>query len=416
MRLLPACFLSALLGALCCQWLSSGQSGESAFARDRDGRAAAREVVADERIGPSIPDFFDSPRDSAPAPAPSLQVAHLFDRNGLTPEESINVAVYEQVNKGVVNIVTRSTQVAGLFLLEQTSEGTGSGAVIDHNGHIVTNLHVVEGADQVTVTLFDGTSYEATPVGADPVNDIAVLKIDAPAESLHPIRIGDSSRLKVGMRVFAIGNPFGLERTMTTGIISSLNRTLTVRGNRTVKNVIQIDAAVNPGNSGGPLIDSHGTIIGLNTAIASRTGQSAGVGFAIPSNLLRRVVPQLVRHGRVIRPEIGIQRVYQTEQGLLIATLTADGPAAQAGLRGPRTVRQQRGPFVFERVDRTAADLIVAVDGRPVKTADDFLGYIESKQPGETVVLTVIREQRKVEVPVRLGDGRREQESASRFR
>ncbi|MEX0716496.1 MAG: trypsin-like peptidase domain-containing protein [Planctomycetaceae bacterium] len=413
MKFFAGCFLSAVLGATCCQYLGSGRSWDAAFAQERGGFApSAAERI--ERIGPSP---NSAPRLPGPAFAPPPgPTAHLFDGTGLTPEEAINVAVYERANKGVVNITTRSTRVEGFFLLEQSSEGSGSGAVIDRAGHVVTNLHVVEGADQVMVTLFDGKSHEATPVGADPVNDIAVLRIDAPADSLHPIQLGDSSRLKVGMRVFAIGNPFGLERTMTTGIVSSLNRSLKVRGNRTVRQIIQIDAAVNPGNSGGPLLDAHGTLIGLNTAIASRTGQSAGVGFAIPSNLLRRVVPQLVRHGRVIRPEIGIQRVYETERGLLVATVTPEGPAAEAGLRGPRTVRQQRGLFVFDRVDRSAADLIVGVDGEPVKTADDFLGYIESKQPGDQVVLTVIRDEERIEVPVRLGDGRPEQEAAARPR
>src|SRR5690606_38519378 len=163
-------------------------------------------------------------------------------------------------------------------------------------------------------------------------------------------------------RVFAIGNPFGLERTMTTGIISSLNRSLQIRGNRTVKSIIQIDAAVNPGNSGGPLLDTRGRLIGMNTAIPSRNGQSAGVGFAIPSNLITRVAPQLIRHGRVIRPEIGILRVYETDDGLLVARLTPGGPAERAGLRGPQITRSKRGPFVMERVDRSAGDLIIKVD------------------------------------------------------
>ncbi|MEX0704549.1 MAG: trypsin-like peptidase domain-containing protein [Planctomycetales bacterium] len=409
MKFFAGCFVSAVLGALCVQYSTGGDPREAAYAQDRLGPAF-----------PGEPARAAAPSSTrAPAIAPPSQLgpsAPPFDRDGLTPEEAVNVAVYEQVNKGVVNITTRSTRLEGFFLMEQSSEGTGSGAVIDRAGHVLTNLHVVEGADQVMVTLFDGNSYEATPVGADPVNDIAVLRIDAPRDSLHPIRLGDSGRLQVGMRVFAIGNPFGLERTMTTGIISSLNRSLKVRGNRTVRQIIQIDAAVNPGNSGGPLIDTHGSIIGMNTAIASTTGQSAGVGFAIPVNLVRRVVPQLVQHGRVIRPEIGIQRVYETERGLLVATVTPEGPADVAGLRGPRAVRQQRGPFVFERVDRTAADLIVGVDDRPVKTADDFLGYIESKQPGERVVLTIIRDERRMEVPVTLGDVRREAEAAARPR
>jgi len=207
--------------------------------------------------------------------------------------------------------------------------------------------------------------------------------------------------------VFAIGNPFGLERTMTTGIISSLNRTLQVTNNRSIKSIIQIDAAVNPGNSGGPLLNSHGRLIGMNTAIASRTGQSAGVGFAIPSSLIARVVPQLIAHGRVIRPEIGIQMVKVTEKGMLIAKLTPDGPAARAGLRGPQVVKKRRGPLSWDTIDFAAADLITAIDGEPIKNADDFLTAIESKQPGDRVDLTVVRGGQEFKVPVILGSGER---------
>ncbi|HCS53511.1 MAG TPA: serine protease, partial [Planctomycetaceae bacterium] len=188
------------------------------------------------------------------------------------------------------------------FLQAVPEEGTGSGMVIDKSGHILTNFHVIEDVREVAVTLFNGESYDATYVGSDPVNDLAVIRIEAPPEELIPVRMGNSSKLKVGMNVYAIGNPFGLERTLTTGIISSLSRSLKINGDRTIKSIIQIDAAVNPGNSGGPLLDSHGRMIGINTAIYSKTGQSSGVGFAIPVNLAKRVIPQLIRHGHVIRP------------------------------------------------------------------------------------------------------------------
>ena len=174
----------------------------------------------------------------------------------------------------------------------------------------------------MAVTLHDGKTYDATFVGADPINDIAIIKIDAKKEVLFPIVLGDSNRLRVGMRVYAIGNPFGLERTLTTGIISSLNRSLQIHRNRTIKSIIQIDAAINPGNSGGPLLGSHGKLIGMNTAIASKTGQSSGVGFAIPVNLIARVIPQLIEHGRIFRPELGIEKVSETDKGLRIAQIT----------------------------------------------------------------------------------------------
>ncbi|NLE37877.1 MAG: PDZ domain-containing protein, partial [Pirellulaceae bacterium] len=274
----------------------------------------------------------------------------------------------------------------------------------------LTNNHVVEGAHNIQVTLFDGKSYEAKVVGLDAATDIALLKIDAPVESLYPVTPGSSTGLRVGQRVYAIGNPFGFERTLTTGIISSLNRQLPGRRSaRKIKSLIQIDAAINPGNSGGPLLDSRGRMIGMNTAIASRTGESAGVGFAIPINTIARVVPQLMKDGRVIRADVGILTVYQTNKGLLIKDLAPGGPAENAGLRGPKLVRRrkQQGPLVYEyhTIDRSAADLIIAVDGKPLGDADEFLTLIEAKQPGDDIVVTIIRDGRQQNVTVRLTAG-----------
>ena len=334
------------------------------------------------------------------------QVERLPEVDDLTPEELVNVAVYDHCNRSVVNINTKVVRTDAFNLFEVPSEGAGSGSVIDSDGHILTNFHVVDGAREVQVTLFDGKSYEARLVGGDESNDVAVLKIEAPRESLIPVVFGDSLRLRVGQKVFAIGNPFGLERTLTTGIISSLDRSLPTHNRRTIKSIIQIDAAINPGNSGGPLLDSRGRLIGMNTAIASKTGQSAGVGFAIPVANIARVVPELIAHGRVIRPDAGITRVMQTEKGLLIAAMTPGGPAEQAGLRGFRVVRQRRrqGPFTYETqsIDRNAADLIVAVDHQPITTANDFLTLIESRHPGDEAVLTVIRDSHEIDIRVRL--------------
>jgi S1-C subfamily serine protease len=309
-----------------------------------------------------------------------------------TPEERVNIAVYEHVNRSVVNITTRSVRNEGFFFGDVASEGEGSGVVIDHQGRILTNFHVVDEAREVQVTLFNSKTYDAKTVGQDPASDVAVVQIDAPPGDLYPVTFGDSTRLRVGQKVFAIGNPFGLERTLTTGIISSLNRSLPSRSqNRTIKQIIQIDAAINPGNSGGPLLDTHGRMIGINTAIASRTGESAGVGFAIPVNTVGRVLPQIIQRGHVVRPDVGITRVYQTDRGLLLATLTQGGAAQRAGLRGPKVVRRtkRQGPFVYEyqTVDRSAADLIVAVDGNKILTADDFLSAIDSKQQLKGLIL-----------------------------
>lgn len=326
----------------------------------------------------------------------------------LTPDELANVRVYEAVNRSVVNVNTKGTVAAGLFLFEVPSEGAGSASVIDKQGHLLTNYHVVEGADEIQVMLYDGSAYQASLIGFDAATDVAVLRITADAALLEPVVFGTSANLLVGQRVFAIGNPFGLERTLTTGIISSLNRSIPTKSGRTIKSIIQTDAAINPGNSGGPLLDSQGLLIGMNTAIASRTGQSAGVGFAIPVGTLQRIVPQLILKGRVTRADAGIARVFQTEKGLLVAGLVPGGPAERAGVRGFKVVRERRrqGPFMaeFTRVDRSGADTILAVAGVDVKTADDFLSAVETRKPGERILLTVEREGRRLDVPVVLDE------------
>ncbi len=388
MRIAVACLVSAIVGGIVSGIVVSVSEPTA--------------LVAQERRGPGFPLLPILP-DAPKAPVVRNLNKEWLQSTALTPDEQVNVFVYENVNRSVVNITTRNVKVDNFFLRVVPEEGTGSGVVIDQAGHIVTNYHVIENVREVSVTLFNGESYDATFVGADPINDIAVIRIEAPVEFLKPVRMGDSTPLKVGMNVYAIGNPFGLERTLTTGIISSLNRSLQIHRDRTIKSIIQIDAAVNPGNSGGPLLDSHGRLIGINTAIYSKTGQSSGVGFAIPVNLIKRVVPQLIQHGRVERAEIGISRVYETEKGLLIAKLSPGGAAEAAGLKGPQVMRQRRGPFIIERMDRSAADLIVALDGKPITSAEDFRDEIEAHKPGDTVVLTIVRAGKELRIPVTLG-------------
>ncbi|MDG2131509.1 MAG: trypsin-like peptidase domain-containing protein [Fuerstiella sp.] len=385
MKQIVICFVSAAAGTVFGAWLISGGSslpsaaGQPAAQQNTSGPATSTDDNADLKLS--------KPR------------AYLSD--GLTPDEATSAYVYDLTNRSVVNIATRVGSERTFFRQNRT-EDAGSGFVLDTDGHILTNFHVIEAAQRILVTLHNGNSYDAEPIGVDPINDIAIIRLDVPPELLFPITIGDSSALKVGMKVLAIGNPFGLERTMTTGIISSLNRTLPVTRARSIKSVIQTDAAINPGNSGGPLLDSHGRLIGMNTAIASQTGQSAGIGFAIPSNLIARVIPELIEHGRVIRPDIGITEVLQTEDGLRILRMDPEGPAAQVGLKGPAIRRVKRGFVVFESEDRSAADLIVGVNGKDTRKVDEFLSEVESHRPGDIVVVQIIRDGEAIEVEVQL--------------
>jgi S1-C subfamily serine protease len=327
-----------------------------------------------------------------------------------SPEERQNILVYDVANPSVVNISTQSVVYDGFFGMEGTSEGSGSGSVLDKQGHILTNFHVVDGAQRVEVTLANGKSYPARLVGHDKIDDLAVLQVEAPPAVLHPINFGDSADLKVGQRVYALGNPFGWERTMTTGIISGLNRTLPSRDDelRTMKALIQTDAAMNPGNSGGPLLDSSARMIGMNVAIATgRARQNSGVGFAIPVNRIKRQVQELIEYGRVTRGDIGITQVMIADEGIIAADLVKDGPAEEAGLRPMRIVRErlQRGyrTYVRERYDVEHADIITAIDGEPVHSASEFVDAIESRKPGESVTLSIFREGRARTLEVTLG-------------
>jgi S1-C subfamily serine protease len=322
--------------------------------------------------------------------------------NELDSDERNNVNVYAAANKSVVNITTEAQGLG--FFGDETSTGTASGLVLDKHGRILTNLHVVQGGDSVRVTLFDGTQHDAKVIGADASTDVAVLVIDVPPEKLFPLPLGDSSKVLVGQKILALGNPFGLERTLTAGIISSLDRSLKAKNGRMIKGIIQTDAAINPGNSGGPLLNSRGQVIGLNTAIVSQVGQSAGISFAVPINAIARILDQLIVNGRVIRADLGITRVYSTEDGLLVLDLLEGGPAEAAGIRPIRVRLQQIAPGVVRpSIDRQSADLLVAVEHKRVHTVEELLTEVEKHRPGDTVRITVIRAGKPVDVSVQLG-------------
>jgi S1-C subfamily serine protease len=325
--------------------------------------------------------------------------------NQLTPEELTHIHVYELTNRSVVNVNTHFESHDRFFpMLSAQADGAGSGSVIDKEGHILTNYHVVEDAQEIQVTLNDAKSYPASLVGFDADHDIAILKIDAPAEQLFPITFGTSQNLKVGQRVYALGNPFGLERTMTTGIVSNLNRTLPSRvEGREMQSIIQTDAALNPGNSGGPLIDTSGRMIGMNVAIATKSGQNAGLGFAIPVSRIVRFIPELIAKGKITRPDLGIVNVMETDKGLQIVRINPGGPAERAGLRGWGRREVKRGPLVMTTNDSSKADYITAIDGQPVSKGDNLIEKIEEHRPGDTVVLSILRDGQTAQVSITLG-------------
>lgn len=327
----------------------------------------------------------------------------------ITEDEKNNIAVYEKVADGVVNITSIAVQL-DFFFNPFPTQGSGSGSIIDSKGHILTNHHVVANAQKLEVTLADGSKWPAKLVGSDPDNDLAVIKIEAPKEKLKVIPMGDSKNLRIGQKVLAIGNPFGLERTLTTGVISSLGRTIRSDAGYLIEDVIQTDAAINPGNSGGPLLNSEGEIIGINSAIISPSGGSVGIGFAIPVNTAKRVIPELISKGYVSYPYIGatiqslIPEIAQflklkVDRGAMIAEVVKGGPADKAGLKGGNQ-RVQVGNMIVI----VGGDVVVKADQNEVKTHDDLIRYIREKRPGDTIFLKVYRKGNFLDIKVRLGE------------
>ena len=318
-------------------------------------------------------------------------------------DERNNIEVYRTLSPRVVFI--HSTSYArDFFGFVEPQEGSGSGSILDQQGNILTNYHVIQGAQKLSVSMGGKKDYPAVVVGGDPDTDLAVIRLtEKPAGPLTVVPMGDSDRLEVGQKVLAIGNPFGLDRTLTTGVISGLQRPIRARNNRLIEGAIQTDASINPGNSGGPLLDSHGRMIGINSQILSPSGSSAGVGFAVPVSIAKRVVPQLVQYGRVRRPKLGIntrdisslrnQIDLPVDEGVLIYQVARGGGAATAGLRG---VQQT------EMGDVELGDIIVGINNDRVSNSDDLFRVLDKHQIGETVQVHVWRDGRRMSVPVRL--------------
>ena len=321
-------------------------------------------------------------------------------RGELSQGEKSTIGLFRQASPSVVHITAITVQ-RDLFTLNviQIPEGTGSGVVWDTNGNVITNFHVIQNADAAQVTLADQSNWKARVVGVAPDKDLAVLRIDAPATRLRPIPIGTSKDLQVGQGVFAIGNPFGLDQTLTTGVISALGREIESVTRRPIQGVIQTDAAVNPGNSGGPLLDSAGRLIGVNAAIYSPSGASAGIGFAIPVDTVNRIVPELIRYGKITRPGIGVQAAEDQiaqqlgVKGVLVVDVVAGSAAAKAGIRP--TKREASGRVRL-------GDVIVAVDGVKVGSPNDLFLALEKYKIGDTVNFSLLRDGKTVQTRVTL--------------
>jgi S1-C subfamily serine protease len=321
-----------------------------------------------------------------------------------TEDEANNIEIFSEASPSVVYVTNTALVRSSPFSrnVQEIPQGAGTGFVWDDSGLIVTNYHVVQGANRVMIRLQDQSSWEAEIIGVAPDKDLALLQIDAPEESLTPLPLGNSAELQVGRKVIAIGNPFGLDTTLTVGVVSALGREITSLTNRTIRDVIQTDASINPGNSGGPLLNSLGQLVGVNTQIISPSGANAGIGFAIPVNTVRRVIPQLLEFGQEIRPILGISNLndaisaQNNINGVIVAEVTNGLGSAQAGLIGLE--QDPRGNIIL-------GDVIVGIEGIPVSNSDDLLNALEQFQPGDIVeVITRRRNQDEMSFQVELSE------------
>ncbi len=318
----------------------------------------------------------------------------------LTPDEQATISLFQGASPSVCFITTSNVR-RDYFTrnIMEIPKGSGSGFVWDRQGHIVTNFHVVKGANRLQVTLADQSSYSAELIGAAPEKDLAILKIDAPREKLSPIPVGTSENLRVGQSVFAIGNPFGLDQTLTTGIVSALGREIESVGGIPIRDVIQTDAAINPGNSGGPLLDSSGRLIGVNTAIYSPSGASAGIGFSIPVDVVRWVIPELIAYGKIKRPSLGVEltRPLRNIQGALVYDVIPGSSAEAAGIK----------PTLINRYGQVQlGDIIIRMNDAAITSNNDLILELEKYEPGDVVKLGLIRNEEEIEIQLSLDASR----------
>lgn len=351
-------------------------------------------------VGVLIGRYWNPGGSSGPLLDPDAKPRLVAARGNLSDEEHSSVELFKEASNSVVFVVT-SIVGRNRFSRDPTEikQGTGSGFLWDTQGHVVTNFHVIQGANSAKITLADHSTWDAELVGVEPDKDIAVLKINAPSDRLRPLPIGTSHDLQVGQKVFAIGSPFGLDQTLTTGVISGLGREIQSVTKRDIKDVIQTDAAINPGNSGGPLLDSAGRLIGVNTAIYSPSGAYAGIGFAIPVDIVNRIVPQLLRDGKITRPGLGVEIAPDAANqklgidGVLVTGVVRGGPAQRAGVR----------PTEFSAEGEVQlGDIIVGIDAQPVTTNNELFSALDDHKVGDKVVLKVRRGSKVVELPITL--------------